>query len=189
MLNQGIRNAARFEMYLVFLKVAIVLLVIVVGVFSIDAGNYNPFTPFGLTGAFTGAATLFADVGLPFLGAIIAGGAILGILTVLFTFLMGASRVGYSMSRDGLLPAWIGQTNARTGAPSRSTWILGVAAALIAGFLPIGQAAELTNIGILLAFVVVCIAVVATAAPTCRARSAAPACRTSRSSGPRSRCG
>jgi basic amino acid/polyamine antiporter, APA family len=38
--------------------------------------------------------------------------------------------------------------------------VLGVAAALIAGFLPIGEAAELTNIGILLAFVVVCIAVV-----------------------------
>jgi basic amino acid/polyamine antiporter, APA family len=223
-LNQGMRNAARFEMYLVFLKVAIVLLVIVVGFFYIDAGNYNPFTPFGLTGAFTGAATVFfavfgydamstaaeestdsqkhmpkaiiyslaismvlyvlaclvltgmvnyrdidgeaafsaafADVGLPFLGAIIAGGAILGILTVLFTFLMGASRVGYAMSRDGLLPAWISRTSERTGAPSRITWILGVAAAVIAGFLPIGEAAELTNIGILLAFVVVCIAVI-----------------------------
>ena len=78
---------------------------------------------------------------------------------MLFTFLMGASRVGYSMSRDGLLPAWIGHTNERTGVPSRITWILGVASALIAGFLPIGEAAELTNIGILLAFVVVCIAV------------------------------
>ena len=59
-----------------------------------------------------------------------------------------------------LLPAWIGRTNERTGAPSRITWLLGVASALIAGFLPIGEAAELTNIGILLAFVVVCIAVV-----------------------------
>ena len=44
--------------------------------------------------------------------------------------------------------------------PSRMTWLLGGASALIAGLLPIGEAAELTNIGILLAFVVVCIAVI-----------------------------
>ncbi len=40
------------------------------------------------------------------------------------------------------------------------TWIVGVASAAIAGFLPIGEAAELTNIGILLAFVVVCVSVI-----------------------------
>jgi APA family basic amino acid/polyamine antiporter len=79
---------------------------------------------------------------------------------VLFTFLMGASRVGYSMSRDGLLPGWLSRTSPTTHAPTRVTWILGVCAAVIAGFLPIGEAAELTNIGILLAFVVVCIAVI-----------------------------
>ena len=90
----------------------------------------------------------------------IAVGAIVGILTVLFTFLLGASRVGYSMSRDGLLPGWLSHTSPTTHAPTRITWILGIASALIAGFLPIGEAAELTNIGILLAFVVVCIAVV-----------------------------
>jgi APA family basic amino acid/polyamine antiporter len=75
-------------------------------------------------------------------------------------FLMGASRVGYSMSRDGLLPAWLSKTDPKHHAPTRITWILGVASALIAGFLPIGEAAELTNIGILLAFVVVCVAVI-----------------------------
>ncbi|MFD0852313.1 APC family permease, partial [Actinomadura adrarensis] len=44
--------------------------------------------------------------------------------------------------------------------PHRITWILGAASAVIAGFLPIGEAAELTNIGILLAFIVVCAAVI-----------------------------
>jgi APA family basic amino acid/polyamine antiporter len=223
-LNRGMRSAARFETWLVYLKVAIVLLVIVVGAFHIQAGNYVPFFPFGLGGAFAGAATVFfavfgydamstaaeeskdsqrhmpkailyslaismvlyvlaclvltgmvnyrdinaeaafasafADVGLPVLGAVISVGAIVGILTVLFTFLLGASRVGYSMSRDGLLPGWLSHTSPTTHAPTRITWILGIASALIAGFLPIGEAAELTNIGILLAFVVVCIAVV-----------------------------
>jgi APA family basic amino acid/polyamine antiporter len=223
-LNQGMRNAARFETLLVYLKVGVVLLVIVVGAFHINAGNYAPFAPFGLAGAFTGAATVFFavfgydamstaaeesresqrhmpkaimyslaismvlyvlaclvltgmvdyrdidsaaafssafdSVGLSALGAVIAAGAILGILTVLFTFLMGAARVGYSMSRDGLLPAWFAKTHPTRHVPSRITWILGAAAAVIAGVLPIGEAAELTNIGILLAFVVVCVAVI-----------------------------
>jgi APA family basic amino acid/polyamine antiporter len=44
--------------------------------------------------------------------------------------------------------------------PSRVTWIAGAASAVIAGLLPIEEAAELTNIGILLAFVVVCVAVI-----------------------------
>jgi len=223
-LNRGMKSAARFETLLVYLKVGVVLLVIVVGVFHINAGNYTPFLPFGWAGAFTGAATVFfavfgydamstaaeeskdsqkhmpkaimyslaismvlyvlaclvltgmvdyrdidpnaafsnafESVGLNVLGMIIAVGAILGILTVLFTFLMGATRVGFSMSRDGLLPRWLSKTHATRKVPTRITWILGVASAVIAGLLPIGEAAELTNIGILLAFVVVCVAVV-----------------------------
>ncbi|WP_037310624.1 amino acid permease [Amycolatopsis orientalis] len=223
-LNQGMKNAARFETLLVYLKVALVLLVIVVGVFHINTDNYSNFFPFGLSGAFTGAATVFfavfgydamstaaeestdsqkhmpkaiiyslaismvlyvlaclvltgmvnykdidseaafssafAGIGMKWLGLIIAVGAIIGITTVLFTFLMGASRVGYSMSRDGLLPKWFGKTHPVRKVPSRMTWVLGIASALIAGLLPIGEAAELTNIGILLAFVVVCVAVI-----------------------------
>ncbi|MGW3276133.1 APC family permease, partial [Streptomyces kronopolitis] len=65
-----------------------------------------------------------------------------------------------SMSRDGLLPKWFAKTSAKHRVPTRVTWIVGFASAAIAGFLPIGEAAELTNIGILLAFVVVCVAVI-----------------------------
>ncbi|HET6710209.1 amino acid permease [Amycolatopsis sp.] len=108
----------------------------------------------------SGFSTAFKSVGLDGLATVIAIGAIVGILTVLFTFLMGATRVGYSMSRDGLLPQWLGKTHPTRQVPSRMTWILGGASAVIAGVLPIGEAAELTNIGILLAFVVVCIAVI-----------------------------
>ncbi|WP_242882413.1 amino acid permease [Actinomadura litoris] len=223
-LNLGMKNAARFETALVYLKVGIVLLVIVVGVFKIHSGNYSPFLPFGWSGAFTGAATVFFavfgydamstaaeesqearkhmpkaiiyslaismvlyvlaclvltgmvdyrdidpnaafssafdSVGMDALGAVIAVGAILGVLTVLFTFMMGATRVWFSMSRDGLLPAWFAKTHATRHVPTRITWILGAGSAVIAGFLPIAEAAELTNIGILLAFIVVCIAVI-----------------------------
>jgi APA family basic amino acid/polyamine antiporter len=223
-LNQGMKSAARFEIVLVYVKVAIVLLVIAVGATHIHTGNYVPFFPFGANGAFAGAATVFfavfgydamstaaeeskdsqkhmpkaillslaismvlyvlvclvltgmvnyknisseaafsgafASVGMPTLGAIISVGAIVGILTVMFTFMLGVTRVWFSMSRDGLLPRWFAKTHPVRKVPSRITWIVGIASALIAGFLPIEEAAELTNIGILLAFVVVCGAVV-----------------------------
>ncbi|MFB6770518.1 amino acid permease [Streptomyces sp. NPDC056337] len=224
LLTLGIRNAARFEMVVVVLKVLVVLLVIAVGVFHIDTSNYNPFFPYGVGGAFTGAATVFfavfgydamstaaeeskdaqrhmpkaiiyslvismvlyvaaclvltgmqnykdidpesgfstafKSVGLGGLADVIAVGAIIGILTVMFTFMLGVTRVWFSMSRDGLLPRWFAKTHPTRHVPTRVTWIVGVASAAIAGFLPIGEAAELTNIGILLAFVVVCAAVI-----------------------------
>lgn len=224
LLTLGIKNAARFEMVVVVLKVLVVLLVIAVGVFHINTSNYNPFFPYGVGGAFTGAATVFfavfgydamstaaeeskdaqrhmpkaiiyslvismvlyvaaclvltgmqnykdidpesgfstafKSVGLGGLADVIAVGAIIGILTVMFTFMLGVTRVWFSMSRDGLLPKWFAKTHPTRHVPTRVTWIVGVASAAIAGFLPIGEAAELTNIGILLAFVVVCAAVI-----------------------------
>ncbi|CAL9284887.1 amino acid permease [Streptomyces sp. SudanB182_2057] len=224
LLNLGIRSAARFETFVVALKVLVVLLVIGVGVFHIDTGNYQPFFPYGIGGAFTGAATVFfavfgydamstaaeeskdaqrhmpkaivyslvismvlyvaaclvltgmqnykeidkesgfstafKSVGLGALADVIAVGAIIGILTVMFTFMLGVTRVWYAMSRDGLLPTWFAKTHPTRHVPTRVTWIVGVASAAIAGFVPIAEAAELTNIGILLAFVVVCAAVI-----------------------------
>lgn len=224
LLNLGIRSAARFETFVVAVKVLVVLLVIGVGVFHIDTANYHPFFPFGISGAFTGAATVFfavfgydamstaaeesrdarrhmpkaiiyslaismvlyvaaclvltgmqnykdidpesgfssafKSVGLAGIANVIAVGAIIGILTVMFTFMLGVTRVWFSMSRDGLLPKWFAKTHPTRHVPTRVTWIVGGASALIAGFVPIAEAAELTNIGILLAFVVVCTAVI-----------------------------
>lgn len=83
----------------------------------------------------------------------------MGIITVLLSFMLGASRVFFAISRDGLLPAWFAKTN-KAHAPYRPTWIIGIVSAAFAGFFPIGEVAELTNIGILLAFVVVSAAVI-----------------------------
>ncbi|AGL18917.1 amino acid permease [Actinoplanes sp. N902-109] len=224
LLNRGIRAAARAETAVVAIKVAVVLLVVIVGVFHVRSQNYSPFFPFGVSGSITGAATVFfavfgydamstaaeesrdarrhlpkaiiyslaismvlyvaatlvltgmqnyrdinptsgfssafAAVGLSGLADVIAVGAIIGILTVMFTFMLGVTRVWYSMSRDGLLPGWFAKLHPTRHVPTRVTWIVGAASAVIAGFLPIREAAELTNIGILLAFVVVCVAVI-----------------------------
>jgi APA family basic amino acid/polyamine antiporter len=108
------------------------------------------------TAAFSAA---FESVGLGGFSKVVAIGAIVGIITVLFSFTLGASRVWFAISRDGLLPAWFAKTNEHHS-PSRPVWIVGVVSAGIAGFVSIGDAAELTNIGILLAFVVVSAAVI-----------------------------
>jgi APA family basic amino acid/polyamine antiporter len=108
----------------------------------------------------SGFSTAFQSVGLRGLADLIAVGAIVGILTVMFTFMLGVTRVWYAMSRDGLLPRWFAVTHPTRHVPNRITWIVGVVSAGIAGFLPIAEAAELTNIGILLAFAVVSVAVI-----------------------------
>ena len=108
----------------------------------------------------SGFATAFAAAGMPAVANVIAVGAIISIITVMLTFMLGVTRVWFSMSRDGLLPKWFAKTDARRHVPTRVTWIVGVGSALLAGVLPITTVAELTNIGILSAFVVVCVAVI-----------------------------
>lgn len=116
--------------------------------------NYRQINPT------SGFSTAFESVGLPGLASFIAAAAIIGILTVMFTFMLGVTRVWFAMSRDGLLPKWFAKTHPTRRVPTRVTWIVGGASAAIAGLLPIGEVAELTNIGILAAFVVVCVSVV-----------------------------
>jgi APA family basic amino acid/polyamine antiporter len=106
-----------------------------------------------------GFASAFNGVGLPVIATIISVFAVLSILTVMLTFLLGVTRVWFSMSRDGLLPGWFAKTD-RHGTPQRVTWIAGVASAFLAGVFPIKAVADLTNIGILAAFVVVCFSVI-----------------------------
>lgn len=98
-------------------------------------------------------------IGYNFGSAMVGTGAICGITTVLLVLMYGQSRIFFAMSRDGLIPAGICKIHPTYGTPYIITIIAGVAVALIAGFLPIGIIAELTNIGTLFAFVVAAIGV------------------------------
>ncbi|GAB3293901.1 amino acid permease [Pseudoclavibacter terrae] len=222
-LSRGTKAFGRFELVAVAIKVILILFIIGLGVFYIDANNYNPFMPSGFGPVLAGSATVFFavfgydamstaaeeakdgkkhmpkaiilsliiamllyvaatlvltgmqnweeidptagfasafnSVGLPVIATIISVFAVLSILTVMLTFLLGVTRVWFSMSRDGLLPGWFAKTD-RNGTPQRVTWIAGVASALLAGVFPIKAVADLTNIGILAAFVVVCLSVI-----------------------------
>jgi APA family basic amino acid/polyamine antiporter len=98
-------------------------------------------------------------VGYRWGSAAVATGAVAGITSVLIVMLLGQIRVFYAMSRDGLLSPWLSAVHPRYGTPHHATLITGLTVAVLAGFVPIGVAAELTNIGTLFAFTLVCFAV------------------------------
>ncbi|MCQ9162737.1 amino acid permease [Arthrobacter sp. STN4] len=222
-LSRGTKALGRFELAAVAIKIVLILFIVGLGMFYVNAHNYNPFMPSGFGPVVTGAATVFfavfgydamstaaeeavdgkkhmpkaiilslviamllyvaatlvltgmqnykdidptagfasafTGVGLPVIASIISVFAVLSILTVMLTFLLGVSRVWFSMSRDGLLPKWFSKVDNR-GTPKRVTWIAGLGSAFLAGIFPIRLVADLTNIGILAAFVVVCISVI-----------------------------
>jgi len=83
-------------------------------------------------------------------------GTILGLSTVMLVMLLGQSRVFYSMSRDGLLWQWAGAIHPRFRTPWISSIAVGVFVAMLPALLPINVLNDLTSIGTLLAFVIVC---------------------------------
>ena len=83
-------------------------------------------------------------------------GAVAGLTTVMLVLFYGLSRVFFAMSRDGLLPQFFSKINDRTLTPVRIILISGVVMASVAAFVPIGDLAELVNIGTLFAFIIVC---------------------------------
>ena len=92
--------------------------------------------------------------------AVVSAGAIAGITSVLLVSLLAQPRIFFSLSRDGLLPAGISKVHKRFRTPYISTLITGIAVAIFAGILPIGIAAELTNIGTLFAFFLVSVGII-----------------------------
>jgi APA family basic amino acid/polyamine antiporter len=212
---------------MVFLKVAILIFFIAVGVGSINGDNYSPFyTSKGFSGTVDAAALIFfAYIGfdaistsgeeaenpkrdLPFaiIGALLictliyilvavvavglapqkalansdaplatalqqgAGvgswaadllsvGALIAITSVTLTVLYGQTRIMFAMSRDGLVPRWVGTLSARQ-TPARITAVFGVLVAIIAAFIPLSEIAKLVNIGTLFAFLIVNIGVI-----------------------------
>jgi APA family basic amino acid/polyamine antiporter len=91
---------------------------------------------------------------------LISAGAVAGITSVLLVMLMGQPRIFFSMSRDRLLPPGVSKVHPRFGTPYITTIITGVIVAVVAGLTPINVVGEMTSIGTLFAFVVVCCAVI-----------------------------
>ncbi|MFE4667162.1 amino acid permease [Streptomyces sp. NPDC056716] len=105
-------------------------------------------------------ADAFKATGHPWYAGLISFGAAVGLTTVCMILLLGQTRVFFAMSRDGLLPRFFSYVHPRFRTPYRPTILLGVIIAIVAGFTPLSELAELVNIGTLFAFVVVAIGVI-----------------------------
>jgi APA family basic amino acid/polyamine antiporter len=102
----------------------------------------------------------FAQVGLPWAQFLVSLGALTGITSVLLVLMLSQPRVWLAMARDGLVPkSFFGAVHDKYRTPWKSTILTGVIVALSGSLLPLRILAELTNIGTLFAFVVVCAAV------------------------------
>lgn len=225
LLVRGVKESARANNAMVFLKLAVLALFVGVGAMYVDPKNWQPFAPNGWRGIHQGAAIVFfayigfdavstaaeetkdpqrsmprgilgslaictivyvivgavatgivpyaqlkgSDplarafevAGLQWGQAIIALGAVISMSAVLLVFQLGQPRILYSMSRDGLLPPFFRQVHKKFRTPHVTTILTGLFVALGSTLLDDDETYDLTNIGTLFAFLVVCLGVIA----------------------------
>src|SRR5450631_4191182 len=107
-------------------------------------------------------ARAFMDRGLTGASHIITLGALAGLTSVMLVMLLGQTRVLYSMANDGLLPKkFFADIHPRFRTPWKNTMLVGLLAAIVGSLTPIDDIGKMVNIGTLLAFVIVCIAILA----------------------------
>ncbi|WP_184542579.1 amino acid permease [Mucilaginibacter sp. FT3.2] len=216
----GIRETKRATNAMVYLKIAIVLAVIVIGFFYVTPANWHPFMPNGFSGVMKGVsgvffayigfdaisttaeecekpqrdlprgmiyslvictvlyvlislvltgmvsykdlqvgdplAYVFAKVGLHNISYVISISAVIATASVLLIFQLGQPRIWMSMSRDGLLPKVFSRIHPKYHTPSFSTIVTGFVVGIPALFLNLTVVTDLTSIGTLFAFVLVC---------------------------------
>jgi amino acid transporter len=218
----GIRESKTASNIMVGVKLAIILLVIILGAFYVNTENWHPFMPNGFGGVMTGvSAVFFAYIGfdalsttaeeckdpyktlprgmiysliictvlyvtlalvltgmvsytklavgdplafvfgpegvnIPWVSGIIAVSAIIAIATVLLVFQLGQPRLWMAMSRDGLLPKIFSSIHPKFRTPWFSTLLTGVVVAVPALFMNLTEVTDLSVIGTLFAFVIVC---------------------------------
>ncbi len=97
--------------------------------------------------------------GLKWLSPLVKVSALFGLFSTMLVTLLGQTRIFYSMSRDGLLPAAFSAVHPRFKTPHLSTALVGAIVAVAAGLVPIGVLGQLVSMGTLLAFVLVCIGI------------------------------
>ncbi len=98
-------------------------------------------------------------IGLPWFAILVKIGAIAGLSSVMLVLLYAQTRIFYTMARDGLLPAPLAAVHPKFRTPWINTLLVGALASGFAGFMSLGSLADLTNVGALAAFAIVCITV------------------------------
>ncbi|MCG7409738.1 amino acid permease [Paenibacillus sp. ACRRX] len=223
LLSRGTKESKKVNNIMVAIKLGVILLFIIVGVFYVKPANWTPFMPYGFEGVMSGAAAVFFAflgfdalstsaeevknpqrdlpigiitslgvctviyvvvclvmtgmvpytelnvpeamahvlhvVGQDAVAGVIAAGAIIGIMAVVFAYIYATTRVFYSMSRDGLIPKMFSKMNKKE-APTTAVWLTGLVSAFVAGFIDLKELSNLANIGALLTFAMVGVTVI-----------------------------
>lgn len=100
------------------------------------------------------------QIGLPWFAFLIKVGAFAGLSSVMLVLLYGQTRIFYTMSRDGLLPSVFSRVHAKFKTPWVITLIVGAVAAAFAGLKGLDFLGDITNVGTLVAFSLICLTVV-----------------------------
>lgn len=135
-------------------------LVICTIIYIIVAGLLTGIVPYASLNVSSPISHAMLMLGYKTAAGLIGIGAIAGLTTVMLVLFYGLTRVFFALARDGLLPTFFAQTGVRTRTPVRIIALCGIFMALIAGFVPMHELAELVNIGTLFAFTTVCIGVI-----------------------------
>jgi APA family basic amino acid/polyamine antiporter len=94
------------------------------------------------------------------LAKIIKVGAIIGLTSVVLVLMYAQTRIFYTMARDGLLPKVFSRVNKRFQTPAVNTVVVGLVTAIAAGFFDINVLGDMTSVGTLAAFAIVCLSVI-----------------------------
>jgi amino acid transporter len=160
--SEEARNPKR-DVPIAILASLVICTALYIGVAAVITGMvpYNNLDPdAAVATAFTQKADETNNVMLKWAGGLIAAGGLAGMTSVLLITFLSQARIFLAMARDGLLPpAVFGAVHKRFRTPHISTMVTGGTIAVVAAFTPILALEEMVNIGTLMAFVIVCAAV------------------------------
>src|SRR5678809_350008 len=127
--------------------------------FSYVLTGVAPFTEFMVAGKEASVAYAIQHhmTGYEWLSKAVTVAILAGFSSVILVMLLGQSRVFFSMSRDGLVPRVFSDVHPRYRTPWKSNMVFFVFTGLLAGFVPASITGEMTSIGTLFAFILVCI--------------------------------
>jgi basic amino acid/polyamine antiporter, APA family len=138
----------------------IVSLLVCTVLYILVAGVLTGMVPWQEVNIEAPIARAFLDRGLTGASHIITFGALAGLTSVMLVMLLGQTRVLYSMANDGLLPKkFFAEIHPKYRTPFKNTIAVGLLAAIVGSVTPIDDIGKMVNIGTLLAFIIVCIAV------------------------------
>ena len=141
------RDLPRAMMY------ALILCTVIYVIITLVLTGMVPYTKLGVGDPLS---FVFAEVGLPRLSGLVAVSAVFAMASVLLVFQLGQPRIWLTMSRDGLLPPVFSRIHPRFHTPSFATIVTGFFVAVPSLFLNMDLVIDLTSIGTLFAFALVC---------------------------------